>query len=419
MSLQSDTVKCDSSLLWSLPSEILQMILEYLSPSDLVRFFRMSKWALSYANLFCRLNPLHFYRCNITATDTEKDKRILMIALSTWDRFAELDVKWQIVKKAAELAELLSFVNKNSFSAQKSSLQVSLEPVNHRFGLCEDSFVIPLHGKTLTACSIQLQGKHYVCGIGFDTEQSTLFFGHETENFHTINISSTTTETIGIAVDALGVRSIKYGTSSWLFGDPRSICCWEGLSVRRGQRKIRVIHDVSTSSSIHEVYSQKLQGLKLRYLSWDQDTPPLFEETLLMKNKHPSLSSHGFVAEEYYVRQYPDQESELMEKFGKIPVEAVWFDQNLQAIKMYASDDGLRGICGLSLQTLSGVYSVGACQAVPTSITLHTPCEVLAEIDVRTSEVYPLAITVSLKPFQLGYGSYILNILSAQNQLQP
>lgn len=250
------------------------MILEYLLPSDLVRVFRTSKWALSYANLFCRSNPLHFYRCNITATGTEKDKRILMIALSTWDRIPELDVRWQIVKKAAELARLLPFVDEDSSSAQKFSPQAPLQPVNHRLGLCEDSFVIPLHAKTLTACSIQLEGKHYVCGIGFDTEESTLFFGHETKSLHTINISSTTTETIGIAVDALGVRSIKYGTSPWLFGDPRSICCWEGLSVRRGRRKIRAIHDVSPSSlfmkTTHKDYrnssSDTLAGIRILLL---------------------------------------------------------------------------------------------------------------------------------------------------------
>lgn len=134
-----------------------------------------------------------------------------------------------------------------------------------------------------------------------------------------------------------------------------------------------------------------------------------------MKNRHPSLSSHGFVAEEYYVRQHPDHESELVDKSGKIPVEAVWFDRNLQGIKMYAGG-GLQGISGLSLQTPSESYSVGTCHIVPTSITLHTPYEVLAEIDVRTSEVFPLAITVSLKSFQQSYSSLPS---SAQNQLQP
>lgn len=374
------------------------MILQYLSPSDLVRFFRTSKRALSYANLFCRLSPLHFYRCNINTTSTREDKRILILALSTWPRFPGLDVRWQIVRKVVELAKLLPFVDDSSSVAPTFNPRATLQLVNHRFGLHEDILDIPLQNKTIEICSIPLEGKHYICGIGFNTGQSKLFLGCETENLHTLNISSITTKAIGLAVDALGVRSIKYGTSPWLLGDPESLCCWEGVSVERGCRKIRIIRDVSTLYFVHECYLQRLlQALKLRHLSWHHECPVLFEETIVMRNKHPILSIHGTIAEEYYVRQHPEHERGLVDKFGKIPVEAVWFDRDLQAIKMYAGG-GLKGISGVSVQTLSETYCVGACHTAPTSITLQAPHEVLAEIDVRTSELYPLALTVSVNP---------------------
>ncbi|PGH11461.1 hypothetical protein AJ79_04836 [Helicocarpus griseus UAMH5409] len=232
----------------------MQMILQYLSPSDLVRFFRTSKQALSFANLFCRSSPLHFYRCSADAASTPSEhKRILMIGLSEWARFSELDMRWQIVNNVAQLAKL----------------------------------------QTIEVCSIQVQGKHYVCGVGFDTGRSKAFLGHKTEDLHTFNIADTTTETIRLAVDALGIRSIKYGDSPWFFGGPGSLFCWEGLSIRQGNRKIRIIRD----------------ALKFRHLKWHREAPHIFEETVLMRNQHPFPSStRGCIAEEYYVRQHPEEE---------------------------------------------------------------------------------------------------------------
>lgn len=239
------------------------MILEYLSPSDLIRFFRTNKRALFYANIFYRLNSLHFYRCGINITDVGNDIRILMISLSTWHHFPELDARWQIVSKAAELAKLLLFVNESSQVVQTFNPRAPLQPIDHQFGLCEDFLKIPLTVKTIEICSIYLNGKHYACGIGFNTEKSRFFIGHETGRFHIINIGATT-ETIGLAMDALGVRSIKYGNSQWLFGDPRSIDCWEGLSIGQENRKIRIIHDVSTIRLFHPSSFTHIVSRRLR-----------------------------------------------------------------------------------------------------------------------------------------------------------
>lgn len=390
---RSDTVKCESLLLQNLPLEILLMILEFLSPSDLIRFFCINKWALSYASLFCRLNPLHFYRCNLNIASSGEDKRILMLALSTWSRISELDTRWQVVRKAADLAKLLPFVDQN-IPSQTLDPRAPLQLANHRLGLHEDFLDIPLDAKSIEVCSIQLEGNRYICGIGFNIGRSKSFCGHKTKNIHIINIDSIKTEMIGIAVDALGVRNIKYGTL-WLFDDSGSICCWQGPSVGRGHRKIRIIRDVSRVMAcfVYSDYSQRLQALKFRYLSWNREVP-LFEETILMKKKHPSLSDHEFIAEDYYVQQHPEQEKELVDKFGNIPVQAMWFDQDIQTIKLYTGD-GFRGITGLSIQTASQVCFIGSCHTDPRTLTLYTH-EVLSEIDVRTSRSFPLALTVSV-----------------------
>ncbi|KAI1950604.1 hypothetical protein LOZ57_002167 [Ophidiomyces ophidiicola] len=313
--LRPDLAKC-GSLLLRIPPEILLLILEYLAPSDLIRFFCTSKWALSFVDLFCRSNPFHFYRCDLNVAGDMGDKRILIIALSTWPQFPELDTRWQVVREAAELAKLVPFMDQKGTAAQTFDPRAPLQLFNHNFGLYEDILDIPLNAKSITIYRIRLRGRHYVCGIGFDTGQSSLFIGNITTNFYTKTVPSTAAETIGIAVDALGLRSINYGACQPCFGNLESIDYWEGLS-----------------------------ALKFRDLSWHHKTP-LFEETILMKNRHPSLSGHGFISKEYYVQQHPEQERQLVNKFGKLPVETMRFDEDLKTIKIYTGD-GFGGITGL------------------------------------------------------------------------
>ncbi|KAE8420923.1 hypothetical protein BDV36DRAFT_305859 [Aspergillus pseudocaelatus] len=374
--LQPGIARCRGPSLLRLPSEILTIVLEYLSPSDLVRFFRTSKEALFQANLFCRTNPFHFYRCSTNTTGTEEDKRLLMIAFSTWDRLCELDRRWEIVKRVAGSAKLIPLLDGKRLPVPTFDPRAPLQAVSHRFGLCQDFLDIPDHAEVIEVSSIALEGKRYVCGIGFVSGNSRVFCGNRTEHIRMIDVSSPTIDTIELAVDALGVRSIKYGNLPWLFGDPSSICCWRGLSLRQNHQKIRIVRD----------------ALKLRDLSWYQETTPSFQETILMKNRPFSLPSHGLIAEEHYVQRRPERERGLVRRFGKFPVEAMWFERDLRAIQIYGTG-GLNGIIGISVQVLSDTYRVGACHLVPASITLNAPHEILAEIDVRTSEPYPLAVT--------------------------
>ncbi|PLN86903.1 hypothetical protein BDW42DRAFT_936 [Aspergillus taichungensis] len=193
--LQPGQTRQDRPSLLRLPSEILVMILAYLSPSDLAWFFRTSKEALSYADIFCRTSPLR--------------------------------------------------------------------TVGHSFGFRESFVDIPDHAKMMEVCSIVLDDERYVCGIGFVSRKLSVFCGHRTKCVQQVRITNPRTDTIEMAVDALGVRSIKYGDAPWL-GDPSVTRCWRGLSLREKRPRIRIVHD----------------ALKFRDLSWERKTAPSFPEIL-------------------------------------------------------------------------------------------------------------------------------------------
>lgn len=245
--LQPDTVKHKLPFLLRLPPEVLILILQHLLPSDLIRFFNSSKQALSYTNLFCRLNPFYFYRCSIDTSNVIEDKRTLMVALLSWARYSELDARWEIVSRLSNLAELLSLVSTSRPTVSTLNPRAPLQFVNHQFGLHENVFDLPDQARLIEVCSTAIAGKHYVCGVGFGTTKTQSFFGNRTKWCHKFENSSATTETIGFAIDKLGIRSIKYGSSPWSFDDPETIGCWEGLSIRKGYSKIRIVRDVGTS----------------------------------------------------------------------------------------------------------------------------------------------------------------------------
>ncbi|PYH28518.1 uncharacterized protein BO87DRAFT_381261 [Aspergillus neoniger CBS 115656] len=366
----------DSSIpLFKLPSEVLLLVLGYLSPSDLVRFFRTSKQALSYANVFCCSHPLHFFRCDAHTGKDSDDKRPLMIAFSIWPRYHELDLRWQIVIKIAELARLLPLLDVKA-SAARDLDHEGPSLIGFQYGLSEEFMDIPVTVKRLIGYAILLNDVYYVCGVGFIACGSESFIGSKTGSLRIIDICHYPTDEIWLAEDALGVRSLKYGNSPWLFGDPEYLGCWEGISLRHGPRRLRISRD----------------ALKFRHLSWLHQSDLFFEETLLVRNEHPSRSSQNVLERELYVQQNPTWESELVNKFGKVPTEAMWFSKDLKIIKIYA-EGRLGGITGISMCTGSDDHSVGLCKGRFSFLELRTPHEIVTEIDVWKCEISPLALT--------------------------
>ncbi|PLN86902.1 hypothetical protein BDW42DRAFT_189820 [Aspergillus taichungensis] len=68
------------------------------------------------------------------------------------------------------------------------------------------------------------------------------------------------------------------------------------------------------------------------------------------------------------------------------------FERGLQAINIHGTGRP-RAIHGLSIQTESGTYYAGSCEAAPESMTLDAPDERLDEMEVQLSHVYSPAVT--------------------------
>ena len=110
-----------------------------------------------------------------------------------------------------------------------------------------------------------------------------------------------------------------------------------------------------------------------------------------MKDRHSFR--HGHISREHFWQRDPQQETELVSRFGSFTTEAVWLDQDLCGITMFCD---VGGIYGISIHTLSRSYSFGFTAGIAKYFPLQGPSEVLTEVDVHTSSqfAFPL-VTVS------------------------
>ncbi|OJJ45687.1 hypothetical protein ASPZODRAFT_509932 [Penicilliopsis zonata CBS 506.65] len=180
-------------------------------------------------------------------------------------------------------------------------------------------------------------------------------------------------ETIGLVVDSLGIRSLRFGDLPWSSGRPEDINCWEGFSQRQEDRRVRIVRD----------------ALKFRQLSWCYSKCLSFEESIFMRGKHAFW--HGSISRDSYIQVNPHQETELIHEFGNFTTDAVWLDEQSDGITAYCH----KGISGLSIQTSSGPLSVGYCNAIPKFFPIHGPDEAITEIDIYIGSPEPnLSITL-------------------------
>lgn len=214
------------------------MILEYLWPSHVIRFLCASKRTLLYANEFCRRNPHYFYGCS-DAVGSVADTRKLVIALAMeFSRFnyRELHSRYEIVSRVAEIARLVPLVDKDWTPERTLNPSAPLQFVGHQFGLHETILHIPDYIETVDIYSIFLNGHYYVCGIGFQSKTAYSFCGKQTRLLRRSSVLNDDLDNIGYAVDALGVRCLRWGTCQGLTEGPDSARCWEGFSRRQGRR---------------------------------------------------------------------------------------------------------------------------------------------------------------------------------------
>ena len=224
------------------------MILAALPPSSLVSFFRSSTQCLSYAFDFCRQNRLHFYHCTESNDNIDPSALHALFCKITPAQYAGLDKRWEVVTRVAgitaDIARHLSTTTSACSSMPTLKPNAPLQDVSHKFGLEELTIDVADDLKTIEVHMIALQGNRYVCGFGFESDDSHLLIGNESSLVEKIDVSSIEINSLGFIVDFLGVRSLRFGDSSWSFGDPESIRCWEGFNRRRGAERIRVARDV-------------------------------------------------------------------------------------------------------------------------------------------------------------------------------
>ena len=217
------------------------MILEYLPPSHVIQFLRVSKGALIYTNKFCAQNPHYFYQCS----DAFNNVIIALIRRFSSSDYRELDMRWKIVSRIANIAALTPLIPKDSIDTMTLNPRAPLQPISHRFGLHEVIVRIPDHIKAIDVCSIVVEGHYYVCGIGFQSKATYSFYGNRTGLLQRSSFPNTVVDTFGFAVDALGMRCIKWGDFRLSSEGLDSIGCWEGLSLKHKRQEVRIIYDVS------------------------------------------------------------------------------------------------------------------------------------------------------------------------------
>ncbi|KAL4983879.1 hypothetical protein BDW68DRAFT_181180 [Aspergillus falconensis] len=251
IALKPRLVDCNSPLL-KLPAEVIMMILECFSPSQVIKFLLASKQIMLYANEFCKRHPYYFYRCNDTDINI-RDKRKLIIALAmkfTKSNYHELDMRWKMVSKIAQIATLILLIEQDGTPEKTLDPRAPLQLLGHRFGLQEAILQIPDDVKAVDVSCIMLNGRHYVCGIRFRGGTTYPFFGKKTRLMHTSSLTIAMT-TIRFGVDALGVGFLEWGTCKGISEGLGSSEWWQGFSLRQGARKIRIIHDVRFETPAH------------------------------------------------------------------------------------------------------------------------------------------------------------------------
>ncbi|PYH31091.1 uncharacterized protein BO87DRAFT_399789 [Aspergillus neoniger CBS 115656] len=300
------------------------MILEYLSPTDLLRLFCTSKIALDYGDSVMRTKPRQFYR-----------KLIRYIATESIPPTVEI---WAPKKL-----------------------------VNHAYGLWNSFADLTTGVEVITVYGIRIKDHVYVCGIDFLTRSTHQHIGHHSKLVSRVEILPTQVYFVYFLADAFGIRGLKFGFSAWSFEEPKSDQCWEGFSIRRREGRLRIVRD----------------AVKFRYIGWCSDTTPSFEETLLVRSRNAFYKSD--IDENDYFPLYPYREEQLVSDFGNVTVEALWVTEDLSGVTIYSDPDVISGV---AMHDSSGTSIVGDDAGDKDYLPIHGPDEFLAGVVVRMHPFY-------------------------------
>ncbi|KAL5357282.1 hypothetical protein BJX96DRAFT_10566 [Aspergillus floccosus] len=235
------------------------MILAYLSPSDAIQLFLASKHLLLYADVFCDREPHYFYRFSGQDED-ESDKRRLILAIAAKlprPRHRELDLRWEIISKIAEIARVMPILYTSPIVVRSLDPIAPLQSLNHGYGLREIIVQLPEQIEAIDVSTMALDDRHYVCGIGLRNGTTYSFYGHKTEHLQTTRFSAVQENTMVFVQDELGTRSLRWGTCQSLQENLYDHKWWEACSMKQNLQEIRIVHD----------------ALKFRQIDWRCDCP--------------------------------------------------------------------------------------------------------------------------------------------------
>lgn len=224
------------------------MILDYLPPTDLIRLFCSSKIALDYGASFMRREPRQFYRC-LPADDEGTSLRRLLLVLSSEfleSHSAGLDLRWEVVSRITEVSKYIGNLAIDSMSPTVD-VCAPTKSNNHAYGFWDFFAILPIDLQAITVYGVRMEGHIYVCGLDLRTRSTHQRIGTHSELVSQLCPIHDQVDVICFLSDAVGIRSLKFGCSEWSFEDPKRNQCWEGLSIRRGEGRLRIVRDVCVS----------------------------------------------------------------------------------------------------------------------------------------------------------------------------
>lgn len=195
-----------------------------------------------------RQKPRQFYRCT-PANDEGVSRRRLLLALSLRSResySAALNTRWEVVCRIEELSKCIRNISVDSMMPSVDP-RTPMKTFDQAYGFWESFAIVPIDLEAITIYGTRIAGHTHVCGLDFLTRDTRQHVGAHSNLVYRQAILHNQANVICFLVDSLGVRGLGFGRSAWSFEDPKRHHCWEGISIRKGEGRIRIVRDVCIS----------------------------------------------------------------------------------------------------------------------------------------------------------------------------
>lgn len=240
-----------NSQLLQLPPEVLHIIMRRLRLSDMVKLLCSSKECLLHVPLAFDHQTLPIIQ-QFTGHKKSDARSMSLMILGIYSKFHKTgysghDKRWKLMSKINSLALYIHEMRQNKLIWQSTD-KFSTPAPRLRAMDCKVEFreqVVHLLDctKQVRVYTTSIDGRQYVSGLRIKHEVA----GIESASYVDVAIVGAPFDVLEHCQDELGIRSLRFGKSSWSHGDPGSLRCWEGFSRRRQASRFRVIQDVGGS----------------------------------------------------------------------------------------------------------------------------------------------------------------------------